>query len=73
MIMHFMCLLRSGPSATEATSLAWECPASAGQFGSGSFFMPPLPPNPGCTYKPWRGFRRILQLLRRAGTGWTSS
>lgn len=40
MIMRFMSLPRSGLPATEATRLAWECLASAGQFGYGSFSCP---------------------------------
>lgn len=38
--MHFMPLPRSGLLATEATRLAWECLASAGLFGYGSFSCP---------------------------------
>lgn len=40
MIMRFMSLPRSGLPATEATRLAWECLASAGQFDYGSFSCP---------------------------------
>lgn len=43
MTMHFLSLLRSGLSVTEATSLAWECPASVGQVGFGSFSCLPHP------------------------------
>lgn len=57
MIMRFMSLPRSGLPATEATRLAWECLASAGQFGYGSFSCPcqktnkqhpPQTNKPGC-------------------------
>lgn len=40
MIMSFKSLPRSGLPATEATRLAWECLASAGQFGYDSFSCP---------------------------------